>query len=501
MKRVLIANRGEIAVRIARGCRLLGLESVAVFSDADATAYHVRQADMAVHVGPPAAAESYLKIDRLLDAAARSGADAVHPGYGFLSESVELAQAVLDAGLVWIGPPPSAIEPLASKTAAKAIAIQAGVPTAPAMALEDAEPETLNKAAADIGFPMLVKPEFGGGGKGMQRVDKAEDLSAAVAAARRVSLSSFASDRVFVERYVERARHVEVQVLADQHGDVRHVFERECSLQRRHQKVVEESPCPDLTGAEREAICTSGAAFAAGIGYVGAGTVEFLFDPVRREHYFLEMNTRLQVEHPVTEMVCGVDLVAAQLRIARGERLASFAPFSTGVSQRGHCIEARVYAEDPAVGYLPQVGRLSRCRWPSGPFVRVDAGYQEGDEVGMHYDPMLAKVIAWGADRDSAINRLKAALRDTVIHGVVTNVPMLLAILDDSDVITGSICTSFLDDKYGSEAPGMIQKPENTALLAVHAATGPATSVASNVRDATTSPWTTLGGFRLGGGK
>jgi acetyl-CoA/propionyl-CoA carboxylase, biotin carboxylase, biotin carboxyl carrier protein len=348
---------------------------------------------------------------------------------------------------------------------------------------------------------MLVKPEFGGGGKGMQRVDRAEDLSTAVAAARRVSRSSFASDRVFVERYVERARHVEVQILADTHGDARHVFERECSLQRRHQKVVEESPCPALNDAERKAICDSGASFAAGIGYVGAGTVEFLFDPVRREHYFLEMNTRLQVEHPVTEMVCGVDLVAAQLRIARGEALASIAPFGDGVSQRGHSIEARVYAEDPAAGYLPQVGLLSRCRWPAGPFVRVDTGYQEGDEVGMHYDPMLAKVIAWGADRDAAIRRLKAALQSTVIHGVVTNLPMLLAILDDPEVIAGSICTSTLDDKYGSEAPGMVEKPANTTLLAVEIANSQRGAAPLTTSTADNSPWSTLGAFRLGGGK
>lgn len=499
MKRVLIANRGEIAVRIARGCGLLGLESVAVFSDADATARHVRQADLAVHIGPAAAADSYLQIANLLDAAKRSGADAVHPGYGFLSESVALAEAVLSAGLVWIGPPPSAIAPLASKTAAKQLAIAAGVPTAPAMALEDDTAATLQQALDTVGLPMLVKPEFGGGGKGMQRVDRREDLAAAVAAARRVSRSAFASDRVFVERYVERARHVEVQVLADTHGDVRHVYERECSLQRRHQKVVEESPCAVMTAQEREAICASGRAFAAGIGYVGAGTVEFLFDSVRREHYFLEMNTRLQVEHPVTEMVCGVDLVAAQLRIARGERLADIAPFSEGITQRGHAVQARVYAEDPASGYLPQVGTLLRCRWPDGPFVRVDTGYLEGDSVGMHYDPMLAKIIAWGPTREDAMDRLRNALQRTVIHGLVTNLPMLLAILDHPQVRAADVWTSTLDELYGAEGPGTSNVATQPMLACVTHAARTTDRQKSTAGAADVSPWNTLAGFRVGG--
>ena len=498
MKRVLIANRGEIAVRVARGCQLLGLEAVAVFSDADATARHVRQADCAVHVGPAAAAESYLRIDKLMTAAKLSCADAVHPGYGFLSESVELAQAVIDAGMTWIGPPPSAILPLASKTEAKRIAIDAGVPTAPAMTLEDDDPATLQKAADTVGFPMLVKPEFGGGGKGMQRVDAPEQLATAVAAARRVSKAAFASDRIFVERFVENARHVEVQVLADTHGDVRHVFERECSLQRRHQKVVEEAPCPVLSDDERAALCQSGAAFAAGIGYQGAGTVEFLFDPVRREHYFLEMNTRLQVEHPVTEMVCGVDLVAAQLEIAQGRKLAEIPPFSQGVEQRGHSVEARIYAEDPAGAYLPQVGVLRRCRWPDGPFVRVDTGYAEGDEVGMHYDPMLAKVIVWGADREAARKRLIAALRRTVIHGLVTNVPMLLAILEHEATISARMSTSTLDELYGGEGPGMDATPDETALLAIAGAQAGSGAVGPVTAAAERSPWTELAGFRVG---
>ncbi|MBI5610071.1 MAG: ATP-grasp domain-containing protein, partial [Deltaproteobacteria bacterium] len=318
MKKVLIANRGEIAVRIARGCRVLGLQSVAVFSDADRLARHVRVADEAVRVGPAESAQSYLNIPAILDAARRTGADAVHPGYGFLSENCDFADAVEAAGLTWIGPPAKVIEPIQSKTAAKAVAQAAGVPTAPAAVVDDFEPATLQKLAQNIGFPLLVKPQDGGGGKGMQRVDRAEDLLPALQTARRIASAAFKSDKLFVERYVENARHVEVQVLGDRHGTVVHAFERDCSVQRRHQKVIEESPCPVLSAAERAAICESGRAFAAQVGYQGAGTVEFLFDPVARKHYFLEMNTRLQVEHPVSEVVVGLDLVVAQLRMARG---------------------------------------------------------------------------------------------------------------------------------------------------------------------------------------
>jgi len=506
MKRVLIANRGEIAVRVARACRVMGIESVAIFSDADATARHVRCADMAVHVGPAEAAKSYLDIDKVLAAAARADADAVHPGYGFLSENTAFARAVQAAGLIWIGPPAEAIEPLHSKTEAKRIADSAGVPTAPAVELEEDSAEALAAAAAVVDFPLLVKPEHGGGGKGMQRVDRLEDLAPAVAAARRIAANAFGSDRLFLERFVERARHVEVQVLADQHGAVAHVFERECSLQRRHQKVVEESPCAILTPSERAAICESGRAFAERIGYVGAGTVEFLFDAVRREHYFLEMNTRLQVEHPVSEMVAGVDLVMAQLRIAMGESLAAVGV--TDLHQRGHAIEARVYAEDPSAGYLPQVGRLVDLRWPDGPFVRVDTGYEKGDEVAMHYDPMIAKVIAWGADRDEAIARLRAALRDTIIHGVVTNVPMLLALLERDEMRGGDLHTGALDAIYGNEAPGMDAEPRGDGWLALAAAAhggplafagGAAAATTSAGRPADYDPWQALAGFRVGG--
>jgi acetyl/propionyl-CoA carboxylase alpha subunit len=502
MRKVLIANRGEIATRIARGCRVLGLQTVAIFSEADALARHVRTADEAVCVGPAESTRSYLDIAAILDAARRTGADAVHPGYGFLSENTDFAQAVEDAGLTWVGPPAAVIAPIQSKTAAKAVAQAAGVPTAPAAIVETFDDATLQRIARDIGFPLLVKPQDGGGGKGMQRVDRAEDLLAALQTARRIASAAFKSDRLFVERYIEHARHVEVQVLGDRHGTVIHCFERDCSLQRRHQKVIEESPCPVLSDAERAAICESGRAFAAQIGYSGAGTVEFLFDPRTRAHYFLEMNTRLQVEHPATEAVIGVDLVVAQLRIARGERLADILP--QGVQQRGHAIEVRVYAEDPAAGYVPQAGRLLRADWPDAPFVRTDAGFATGDEVPMHYDPMLAKIIAWGRDRDEATARMAAALRETVIHGVVTNLPMLMALLREPAFRDSALHTGWLDATWGSEAPGQGDGLSEAALL-VLAATGPGGPLAAAAGHrgvaaaaAVPDPFESLSGFRLG---
>ncbi len=509
MKRLLIANRGEIAVRIARACRVMRIESVAVFSEADAGARHVRVADMAVCIGPAEAARSYLNIDAIFEAVARTGADAIHPGYGFLSESDVFAAAVADRGLIWVGPPAAAIAPLHSKTDAKAIAQAAGVPTAPAVPLDDLSDAGLASALKSVGLPALVKPEHGGGGKGMQRIDKAEQLGPAVVTARRIAAAAFASDRLFLERYVERAQHVEVQVLADSHGQVMHLFERECSLQRRHQKVVEESPCASLSDAERTAVCDSGRAFAAGIGYVGAGTVEFLFDPIRREHYFLEMNTRLQVEHPVTELTAGVDLVMAQLAIADGANLADIAGLSPPLASRGHAIEARIYAEDPASGYLPQSGTLSRVRWPDAPFVRVDSGFEEGDVVGVDYDPMLAKVIAWGADRAQALDRLRAALRETVIHGVVTNIPMLLHILDRQEVRAGQTHTSSLAEFWGEKGPGAGEQLDESAgvALALVGHGGPQTGAGGAVNGHATAtghglhePWTNLGPLRLGAG-
>ena len=502
MRKVLIANRGEIATRIARGCRVLGMGSVAVYSQADELARHVRTADEAVCVGPPESALSYLNIAAILEAARMTGADAVHPGYGFLSENVEFMEAVEAAGLIWIGPPASAIAPIQSKTAAKAVAQAAGVPTAPSAIVERDDPEFLRKLGDDIGFPLLVKPQDGGGGKGMQKVTRAEDLASAVAAARRIAQSAFKSDRLFVERYVENARHVEVQVLGDRHGTVVHCFERDCSLQRRHQKVIEESPCPLLSEAERAAICESGRAFAVQVGYQGAGTVEFLFDPVSRQHYFLEMNTRLQVEHPVSEVVLGLDLVVAQLRIARGEKLGDI--LGGPLSQHGHAIEVRIYAEDPAKGYLPQAGRLLRVDWPDAPFVRVDGGFQSGDVVPMHYDPMLAKVIAWGRDRREATDRMLAALSETFVHGLVTNIPLLITLLQTPEFQASAFHTGWMDLRWGSEAPGATDDVAEFALHAL-AAVGPGGPLASSsvraqaqASQRNSNMWDRLPGFRMG---
>ena len=510
IRKVLVANRGEIAVRIFRGCHVLGIQTVAIYSEADAVARHVRTADEAVCVGPPESARSYLNSQAILAAAKLTGADAIHPGYGFLSENVDFMRAVADAGLTWIGPPADAIAPIQSKTAAKAVAAAAGVPTAPSAILDDLSDEALQKAAQQVGFPLLVKPQDGGGGKGMQRVNQPSELREAVDTARRIAKSAFGSDKLFIERYVENARHVEVQVLGDTFGNVMHCFERECSVQRRHQKVIEESPCPLLTTAEREAIAESGRAFAAQVGYVGAGTVEFLFDPVRREHYFLEMNTRLQVEHPVTECVIGADLVLAQLRIAAGESLQAI--FPERVAQRGHAIEVRVYAEDPAAGYAPQAGTLLRVDWPDAPFVRVDAGFESGDAVPMHYDPMLAKIIGWGRNREEARQRLRAALRETVIHGVVTNLPMLLALLDDPTFCAAEAHTGWLDardaaasagESSGFLGMGSAPGPSALAVLALAGPGGPlagamATETAGAARTLP-DPWTALSGFRIGG--
>ena len=516
MKRVLIANRGEISVRVSRGCQLLGIESVAVFSEADAGARHVREADLAVCIGPAPAAQSYLSVDALLDACRRSGADAVHPGYGFLSENAAFARAVAAAGLVWIGPPPDAIEALEGKSNSKAIAAAAGVPVAAAQRLTRDDPEALDAIVAALGLPLLVKPEHGGGGKGMARVRERSELRPAIEAARRVAGKAFASDALFVERLIEDARHVEVQILADRHGDVRDVFERECSLQRRHQKVIEEAPCAVLTEAERAAICASARAFAASVGYEGAGTVEFLFDPQSRGHVFLEMNTRLQVEHPVTELVAGIDLVAAQLRIARGERLADLPAFRAGLTRRGHALEARIYAEDPAAGSLPQTGTLRRVVWPDGPFVRVDAGFEQGDVVHHHYDPLLAKLIVWGADRQEALDRLAAALDQTTIHGVRTNLGLLRDLVDQPVVRAAAMHTGTMAALYGDTGPG-VESPlaalspdaawDRAALFAV-AVSGPggplAATTATSAGDTASGalapgadPFTALAGFRL----
>jgi 3-methylcrotonyl-CoA carboxylase alpha subunit len=455
IKRVLIANRGEIAVRVVRACREMGIESVAVYSDADRSAPHVAAADRAVAIGPAPAAESYLSIPRLLDAAKASGADAVHPGYGFLAENAGFADACERAGLTFVGPPASVITQMGLKIEARRLMQSAGVPVVPGETPEDQSDEGIQRAVHGAGFPALIKASAGGGGKGMRRVQTKSEALEAIQAARREATAAFGDGTLYVEHLIGRARHVEVQVLGDQHGQVVHLFERECSVQRRHQKIIEESPSPALSAGLRDAITSAAVRAAKAVAYRGAGTIEFLLEGTgdAARFYFLEMNTRLQVEHPVTEQVLGVDLVRAQLLVAAGERLAWT---QYALAQRGHSIEARIYAEDPAQNFMPQAGPLVLCREPRMPGVRVDSGVVEGGEVTVHYDPLLAKVIATAETRELARQRLIAALRAYPILGIRTNIPFLLRVLDHPRLVAGDVDTGFLD----GEGAGLAAAPE-----------------------------------------
>jgi 3-methylcrotonyl-CoA carboxylase alpha subunit len=489
--KILVANRGEIAVRIMRTCRAMGIRTAAVFSEADATALHVREAGEAEPIGPAEPERSYLSIDALIAAARRTGCDAVHPGYGFLSQSGAFADAVAQAGLTFIGPPGDVHRRMGDKRASRRLMIDAGVPVLPGYEGDDSSDATLAVEAERIGWPLLVKPARGGGGKGMRVVRSADELLAARAASRREARGAFGDDSLILERYVERPRHVEVQVLADAHGGIVHVFERECSVQRRHQKVVEETPSPALSAAERRSLLEAGVAAARAAAYVNAGTVEFLLAPDGR-FYFLEMNTRLQVEHPVTEMVTALDLVRLQIEIAAGRRL----PFAQGdLLARGHSVECRVYAEDAERGDLPSPGRVLLAVWPEGPGIRVDAGIESGDDVPVHYDPLLAKVVALGRDREECLGRLSAALAATVVLGVETNLPRLRRLVAHPEFARGAVDTSFLeryeaDLRWPSEAP-----PEAIAVAAAALTVGPpAKTAAAAVPD----PWATLGAWRLG---
>ncbi len=439
---VLIANRGEIACRIIRTLRRLGIRSIAVYSDADRDALHVRLADDAVRLGPASAAESYLSIERVLDAARLTGAAAIHPGFGFLAENAAFARACGDAGIVFIGPSPEAIEVMGDKISAKRTVAARGVPTVPGLAAPGLTDDELIAGAAEVGFPVLIKPSAGGGGKGMHVVESADAMPAALAAARREAGASFGDDTLFLERYVSRPRHIEVQIVGDRHGTVIHLGERECSLQRRHQKVIEEAPSPLLDAETRARIGEAACETARSVGYVGAGTVEFIVPgDSPGEFFFMEMNTRLQVEHPVTEQITGLDLVELQLRVAAGEPL----PLGQNdVVLTGHSFEARVYAEDPRAGFLPTGGRVLAVRHPDGEGVRVDTSLTEGLDVGVDYDPMLAKIIAWGADRDEARRRLIAALEETVVLGFETNLEFLALLLRETDVARGDLDTGLI---------------------------------------------------------
>ncbi|TDO07199.1 acetyl-CoA/propionyl-CoA carboxylase biotin carboxyl carrier protein [Mycobacterium sp. BK086] len=448
---VLVANRGEIAVRVIRTLKAMGIRSVAVYSDADAGARHVAEADVAVRIGPPPARQSYLDIDTVVAAAVRTGAQAVHPGYGFLSENSDFAAALEHSGVAFIGPPSGAIRTMGDKIAAKSAVSAFGVPVVPGIARPGLTDADLIDAAGDIGFPILVKPSAGGGGKGMRRVDDAAELPAALAAARRESGAAFGDDTLFLERFVLRPRHIEVQVLADTFGTVLHFGERECSLQRRHQKVIEEAPSPLLDADTRARIGAAACDTARSVDYVGAGTVEFIVSADRPdEFFFMEMNTRLQVEHPVTELVTGHDLVEWQVRIAAGEKL----PITQDdIVMDGHAIEARVYAEDPAAGFLPTGGPVLGLQEPSGEGVRVDSGLSQGMTIGSDYDPMLSKVIAYGEDRAAALRTLDRALSQTAVLGVGTNVEFLRFLLADEDVAAGRLDTGLIDRTVFTGSP------------------------------------------------
>ncbi|AYF78802.1 acetyl/propionyl/methylcrotonyl-CoA carboxylase subunit alpha [Nocardia yunnanensis] len=461
---ILVANRGEIAVRVIRTLRAMGIRSVAVYSDADADARHVREADTAVRLGPAAARDSYLNIDKVVAAAVRSGAQAVHPGYGFLSENSAFAAALEAAGIAFLGPSARAIEVMGDKITAKNAVAEYGVPVVPGIArpgLTDAE---LIEAATEVGYPVLVKPSAGGGGKGMRRVEDPADLPAALVSARREAAAAFGDDTLFLERFVTRPRHIEVQILADQFGHVLHLGERECSLQRRHQKVIEEAPSPLLDAHTRARIGAAACNTARSVDYVGAGTVEFIVSADRPdEFFFMEMNTRLQVEHPVTELVTGVDLVECQVRVAAGQKLAVA---QEDIRLTGHAIEARVYAEDPGRDFLPTGGEVLALSEPEGPGVRVDSGLRAGTVVGSDYDPMLSKVIAYAPDRATAIARLDAALRDTQILGVRTNTDFARFLLADPDVRAGQLDTGLLDRRSVDFRPAEVTDEQFIAAAA-----------------------------------
>jgi 3-methylcrotonyl-CoA carboxylase alpha subunit len=492
-RKVLVANRGEIAVRVVRTCRVLSIPTVAVYSEADRTARHVREADEAVAIGPPEARLSYLSIDAILAAAREAGADAVHPGYGFLSQSGDFADAVRDAGLVFVGPPGDVHRRMGDKKAARHLMSAAGVGVLPGYDGDDQRDATLLAEARRIGWPVMVKPSRGGGGKGMRVVGEEPGFAPALAASRREALSAFGDDGVVLERFVERPRHVEVQVVADGDGRVVHLGERECSVQRRHQKVVEETPSPALVPAQREALCAAGVAAAQAAGYVNAGTVEFLLAP-DGSFSFLEMNTRLQVEHPVTEAVTGLDLVRLQLEVAATGRL----PLAQAeVAPRGHALECRLYAEDPQRDDLPSPGRVLHLSEPEGPGIRVDSGLDAGSEVTVHYDPLLSKVVTWGRDRGESIERMRDALRRTVVLGVATNLSRLRAVVEHPAFAAGDLHAGFIEEHLGELTPSPC--PPVAAVAAAVAALALAGAGRRGAGRAAPDPWAGLGPWRLGG--
>jgi 3-methylcrotonyl-CoA carboxylase alpha subunit len=497
--KILIANRGEIACRVIKTARRLGIATVAVYSEADANARHVRLADEAVLIGPPAARESYLRADKILDAARATGAQAVHPGYGFLSENDAFAEACAASGIIFIGPPASAIRAMGSKSAAKALMAQAGVPLTPGYHGDNQDPAFLEAQARDIGYPVLIKASAGGGGKGMRRVDRAEDFAAALASCQREAQNAFGDQQVLVEKYVLRPRHIEIQVFGDTQGSCVYLFERDCSVQRRHQKVLEEAPAPGMTLERRSAMGRAAVEAAKAVGYVGAGTVEFIANQ-DGSFYFMEMNTRLQVEHPVTEMITGLDLVEWQLRVAAGEPLPLR---QEQLAIDGHSIEARIYAEDPDKGFLPSTGRLLHLAPPpESEHVRVDTGVEQGDSITPHYDPMIAKLIVWDSDRPKALARMRQALAQYRVVGVANNVEFLSRLVGVPSFAQADLDTALIEREQANLFPAKASVPDEVWLLAAlaelqrEAAAARDAAAAAPDRD---SPWRTLDGWRLNG--
>ena len=459
-RKVLIANRGEIAVRIVRACQERGIKTVAVYSDADRTALHVRYADEAYHIGPAAARDSYLRIDRLIDVGRRAGADAIHPGYGFLAENAAFAAACRDAGITFIGPTPEAIEAMGDKVTARNTVARAGVPLVPGTA-RDLRDDELKDAAASLGYPVLIKASAGGGGKGMRLIKEPDDLISGLGAARREALAAFGNDSVYLEKAIESARHVEIQVLADSHGNTIHLGERECSIQRRHQKLVEESPSVAVDTELREKMGAIAVAAAQAVNYTSAGTVEFLLDK-DGNYYFLEMNTRLQVEHPVTELVTGVDIVKEMISIADGRRLRLK---QQDMRMKGWAIECRITAEDPDNNFMPSGGRIVAFREPTGPGIRVESALFEGMEVSLFYDPMIAKLIAWGENRAEAILRMRRALSEYRIAGVRTSIPFHLSLMDTPRFQWGQFDTRFLETHVPPTPPNVDHERRLAAIV------------------------------------
>ena len=496
-KKILIANRGEIACRVIKTARRMGIATVAVYSEADANARHVRLADEAVLIGPAAARESYLKADRILEAAKQTGAEAVHPGYGFLSENEAFAEACAAAGIVFIGPPVAAIRAMGSKSAAKALMGAAGVPLTPGYHGDDQDPAHLKREADAIGYPVLIKASAGGGGKGMRRVDRSDDFDAALTSCKREAKSSFGDEHVLVEKYVLKPRHIEIQVFGDTHGNVVHLFERDCSVQRRHQKVLEEAPAPGMTAERRAAMGRAAVEAARAVAYVGAGTVEFIANQ-DGSFYFMEMNTRLQVEHPVTEMITGLDLVEWQLRVANGEPLPKT---QDELSIDGHALEARIYAEDPDKGFLPSTGRLVHLAPPvESMTVRVDTGVEQGDEITPFYDPMIAKLIVWGGDRREALARMSRALAQYRIVGVANNVEFLGRLIATPSFAEANLDTGLIERETAALFPAPASAPDDVWLVAALAELQREAAIARAEAVDRDSPWRLLDGWRLNGG-